>query len=317
MSHNSNQPVSDRSVLIVGAGPAGYTAAIYTARAGINTTILCGPMIGGQLSMTTKVENYPGFNDFIVHKLTEAMHTQCINLGVKIVERSAVSLEIKPLGVVDSAGDTTLASAVIVATGASPKALGIKNEVRFMSGGGVSTCAVCDGACFRGKTVAVVGGGNTAVEDTIYLSRLAKHVHLIHRRDKLRAEQMLQNRLFALDNITFHWNSQVASFEGKDSLEYLVLDTDGTQTKLVVDGAFVAIGHVPNTHWCSDNLATDGQGYIVTKSAHGVPGVVTEVPGVFAAGDAVDSVYRQAITSAGQGCMAGIEATKYIQSLGN
>jgi thioredoxin reductase (NADPH) len=298
---------------VVGAGPAGYTSAIYAARAGIKVKLLGGPMIGGQLTMTKEIENYPGFRDRSAHKLVEIMKQQCIELGVEIVHNSAINLGVDPLSITDCKNNTLSPDAIIIATGAAPKALGVPNESRLMNAGaGVSTCAVCDGSCFRGLEVAVIGGGNTAVEDAIYLSKIASKVHLIHRRDTLRAEYMLQQKLMQLPNVEFHWNCQVKEFVGKDLLTHLLLSTPGGDTTLKVDGAFVAIGHIPNTSWCADVLPLDENGYVKTKLSGNLPGILTEIPGVFVAGDATDHIYRQAITAAGQGCMAALEAAKYL-----
>ena len=292
-----------QNVLILGAGPAGYSAAIYTTRAGFATTLLTGNLPGGQLMMTEHIENYPGFIGLPAYQLMQNMEQQCKDLQITILNKSAAKLSKDPLGIIDEDQQFHNAGAIIIATGARPKLLAVPGESQFMNKG-ISTCATCDGYFFKDKVVAVIGGGNTAVEDAIYLSRLAKEVHLIHRRDSLRAESILQQQLFKLNNVHFQWNSQVVQFVGGDNLDRIILNTGKT---LYVDGAFVAIGHKPNTDWCKDVISTDGEGYIKHSPD-------TEITGVFVAGDVADKEYRQAITAAGQGCMAAIHAGRYLHT---
>ncbi len=302
-------------VLIIGAGPAGYTAAIYAARAGLKPHLVAGLQPGGQLMITTDVENYPGFAEIIQGPwLMEQMARQAEHVGTTIIQDLIASADLSaaPFRFTADSGDTFLADAAIIATGAEARWLGLPSEQR-LRGAGVSACATCDGFFFRGKRVAVVGGGNTAVEEALYLTHHASEVSLIHRRDALRAEKILQGRLFAHPAITVVWNSVVEEIIGQGRPETVtgvrlrnVLT--GADSRLDVDGVFVAIGHTPNTAMFKGQVEMDAEGYIVTT-----PGSTrTSVPGVFAAGDVQDKIFRQAVTAAGSGCMAALEAEKYL-----
>ncbi len=309
-------PESHRTrVLIIGAGPAGYTAAIYAARADLRPILVSGLQPGGQLMITTDVENYPGFADVIQGPwLMEQMATQAEKVGTRIVNDVIVAADFAawPFRCRGDSGDLFLAEAVIIATGAEARWLGLPSEQR-LRGAGVSGCAVCDGFFFRGKRVAVVGGGNTAVEEALYLTHHADRVTLIHRRDKLRAEQILQQRLFANPKIDIVWNSVVAEVVGGGEPETVravrLRDVQsGTLSDLAVEGLFVAIGHTPNTAIFRGQVAMDAEGYILTAPS----GTRTSVAGVYAAGDVQDKIYRQAVTAAGTGCMAALEAEKWL-----
>ena len=305
-------------VLIIGAGPAGYTAAIYAARAGLRPIMVAGLQPGGQLMITTDVENYPGFADIIQGPwLMEQMARQAEHVGTTIVEDlvTVADLSVRPFRFTADSGDVFLADTAIIATGADARWLGLPSETR-LRGAGVSACATCDGFFFRGKDVAVIGGGNTAVEEALYLTHHAGHVTLIHRRDALRAEKILQARLFANPKIRVIWDSIVEEIEGGGTPEVVTgvrlgnLKT-GAVTTLPVDGVFIAIGHTPNTAIFAGQVAMDGEGYILTT-----PGSTrTSVEGVFAAGDVQDRVFRQAVTAAGTGCMAALEAEKWLAGL--
>ena len=301
-------------VLIIGAGPAGYTAAIYTARAGLQPMLVAGLQPGGQLTITTEVENYPGFATAIQGPwLMEQMQAQAEHVGTTIIYDiiTEVDFSRRPFRCVGDSGDVYIAQSVIVATGAQARWLGLESE-KTLQGAGVSACATCDGFFFRAKDVAVVGGGNTAVEEALYLAGLARSVTLIHRRDSFRAEKILQQRLFANPKIRVIWNHTVeeilaASRPTVDSVRLRHTATGDVQT-INVDGVFIAIGHSPTTSIFRDHLALDEDGYIVTT-----PGTTrTSVPGVFAAGDVQDKIWRQAVTAAGTGCMAALEAEKFI-----
>ena len=312
-------PETHRSrVLIVGAGPAGYTAAIYAARAALEPILVSGLQPGGQLTITTDVENYPGFAEVIQGPwLMEQMEAQARHVGTRIMGDivTAADLAARPFRLRGDSADEYVADAVIVATGAQARWLGLPSEQR-LSGRGVSACATCDGFFFRGKRVAVVGGGNTAVEEALYLTHHASHVTLIHRRDSLRAEKILQARLLAHPNVSVVWNSVVEEILGGGVPEAVtgvrLRDTaTGAERRLDLDGVFVAIGHAPNTAVFAGQVATDAEGYILTT-----PGSTrTSVPGVFAAGDVQDKVFRQAVTAAGTGCMAALEAEKFLAAL--
>ena len=305
-------------VLIIGAGPAGYTAAIYTARAGLAPLLATGLTPGGQLTITTDVENYPGFAEIIQGPwLMEQMAAQAAHVGadIRFDPITAIDLRASPFRAEGDSGDVYLADTIIVATGADARWLGLPSEKRY-AGKGVSACATCDGFFFRGKRVVVVGGGNTAVEEALYLTHHASAVTLIHRRDTLRAERILQNRLFANPKISVIWNATVAEILGGGSPEGVtavrLADTAGGAERVVeTDGVFIAIGHSPNTALFAGQLDIDRDGYIVTT-----PGSTrTSVPGVFAAGDVADKLYRQAVTAAGTGCMAALDAEKYLGAL--
>ena len=306
-------------VLIIGSGPAGDTAAIYAARAGLAPMLVAGLQPGGQLTITTDVENYPGFAEAIQGPwLMEQMAAQAAQVGTRIVNDviTGVDFARHPFEVRGDSGDLYVAGAVIIATGAQARWLGVPGE-QLLAGFGVSACATCDGFFFRGKRVAVIGGGNTAVEEALYLAGLAAQVTLIHRRDTLRAEHILQRRLFANPKISVVWDSTVAEITGTGqpaSVDGVVLHhvRTGAASRLDVDGVFVAIGHTPTTAAFRGQVALDAEGYIVTA-----PGSTrTSVPGVFAAGDVQDKVWRQAVTAAGTGCMAALEAEKWLAAAG-
>ena len=302
-------------VLIIGSGAAGYTAAIYAARAGLQPNLVQGMQPGGQMTITTDVENYPGFAEVIQGPwLMEQMREQAEKVGTRMFFDLIVRLDLaqRPFLAVGDGGDSYTADALIVATGAEAKWLGLPSEQRFR-GFGVSACATCDGFFFRGKEVAVVGGGNTAVEEAIYLTHHAGKVTLIHRRDSLRAEKIMQERLFRNPKIEIVWDSVVEEVLGTaeplsvTGLRIRNVKT-GAASELRVDGLFVAIGHEPNTGIVRGQLELDAEGYIVT-----VPGgTATSVPGVFAAGDVQDKIYRQAVTAAGSGCMAALDAERFL-----
>jgi len=307
-------------VLIIGAGPAGYTAAIYAARANLAPILVAGLQPGGQLTITTDVENYPGFADVIQGPwLMEQMAAQAEHVGTRILHDLIVEADFsaRPFRCRADSGDLFLADSVIIATGAQARWLGLPSEQR-LQGRGVSACATCDGFFFRGKSVVVVGGGNTAVEEALYLTHHATHVTLIHRRDALRAEKILQARLFAHPRITVVWDSIVEEILGAGQPESVVgvrlknMKT-GRVSDLATDGVFIAIGHVPNTAIFGGQVAMDAEGYIRTE-----PGSTrTSLPGVFAAGDVQDKVFRQAVTAAGTGCMAALEAEKFLAEVGS
>ena len=302
-------------VLIIGAGPAGYTAAIYAARAGLSPTLVAGLEPGGQLMITTDVENYPGFTEVIQGPwLMEQMAGQAEHVGTRIVHDliTRVDFTTHPFHCVADSGDVFVADSVVIATGAQARWLDIESEQR-LQGRGVSACATCDGFFYRGKSVAVVGGGNTAVEEALHLTHHADSVTLIHRRDALRAEKILQARLFANPKIRVIWDSVVEEIVGGGHPEVvtgirLLNVKTGRMETLSVDGVFIAIGHTPNTAIFAGQVAMDSEGYIQTR-----PGSTrTTVDGVFAAGDVQDKIFRQAVTAAGTGCMAALEAEKWL-----
>ena len=307
-------------VLIIGAGPAGYTAAIYAARASLAPTLVAGLQPGGQLMITTDVENYPGFAEAIQGPwLMEQMQAQAAHVGTEIVYDLIVEADLRdrPFRCRGDSGDLYTADALILATGAQARWLGLPSEQR-LQGKGVSACATCDGFFFRGKRVVVVGGGNTAVEEALYLTHHAERVTLVHRRDALRAEKILQARLFANPKIAVVWDSVVEEVLGGGQPETVTgvrlrnVRTDAL-SDLAADGLFVAIGHIPNTAIFAGQVATDAEGYVLTE-----PGSTrTSVPGVFAAGDVQDKVFRQAVTAAGTGCMAALEAERWLAGLPN
>src|SRR5215211_2678435 len=302
-------------LLILGSGPAGMTAAIYAARAGLNPIVVQGIQPGGQLTTTTDVENYPGFRDVIQGPwLMEEMQAQAEHVGTRMVwdHISAVDLKSRPIRLTGDNGTQYFADSLIIATGAQAKWLNLPSE-EHMKGRGASACATCDGFFYRGKKVAVIGGGNTAVEEAIYMTNHSHDVTLIHRRDSLRAEKILQDRLFAKPHIKPVWNAEVAEFVGGGEPEALVgLDVKnrltGEVTRLPVEGAFVAIGHTPATELFNGQLKLDRDGYIEVE----VGTTRTSIPGVFACGDVMDKIYRQAVTAAGTGCMAALDAEKYL-----
>ena len=299
-------------VLIIGAGPAGYTAAIYAARAALEPLLVAGLQPGGQLTITTDVENYPGFAEAVQGPwLMEQMKAQAEHVGTRIAEDLIVKTDFsrRPFVAIGDSGDRYEADAVIIATGAQARWLGLPSEKR-LSGAGVSACATCDGFFFRGKRVVVVGGGNTAVEEALYLTHHASEVVLVHRRDSLRAERILQQRLLANPKVRVKWNRAVQEILGERSVEGVRLrDTvTGAEEVHPTDGVFVAIGHTPVTEPFRGQVALDAEGYVLTE-----PGTTrTSVAGVFAAGDVQDRVWRQAVTAAGTGCMAALEAEKYL-----
>jgi thioredoxin reductase (NADPH) len=306
-------------VLIIGSGPAGYTAAIYAARAMLKPTLVAGLQQGGQLTITTDVENYPGFAEPIQGPwLMEQMLKQAEHVGANIVNDIIVSvdLSVRPFKAVGDSGTVYTSDALVIATGAQAKWLGIPSEQKF-SGFGVSACATCDGFFYRGKDVVVVGGGNSAVEEALYLSNIAKTVTVVHRRSEFRGEKILRDRLFAKPNVKVIWNSTVdeilGTTDGMPSVNGVRLKSTvtGDTTDLAADGVFVAIGHAPAVELFKGKLKQKPNGYLWTT-----PGsTTTDVPGVFAAGDVADDVFRQAVTAAGLGCMAALEAEKYIAGL--
>jgi thioredoxin reductase (NADPH) len=302
-------------VVILGAGPAGLTAAIYAARANLAPLVIAGPLFGGQLALTTEVENFPGFPDGVLGpELMELMKRQAERFGaeVRLGEVTEVTLTRYPFRLRLN-GEFLEAKALIVATGASPRLLGVPGEDEFF-GKGVSTCATCDGFFYRGKTVAVVGGGDSAVEEGTFLTRYASKVYIIHRRDRLRASQILQARAMKNDKIAFIWDTVVDQIIGDAqrgvTAVHLRNVKTGAERDLPVDGVFIAIGHVPNTKLFEGQLKLDEQGYIVTDTR-----MHTNIKGVFACGDCQDYIYRQAVTAAGTGCMAAIEAEKFLAEL--
>jgi thioredoxin reductase (NADPH) len=306
-------------VVIVGSGPAGCTAAIYASRAMLEPVVIRGVQPGGQLTITTDVENYPGFADAIQGPwLMEQMEQQAANMGTRIVSDhvSAVELQKRPFRISCESGDVYLADTLIIATGAQARWLGIPSEQAFR-GYGVSACATCDGFFYRGKEVVVVGGGNTAVEEALFLTNFASKVTLVHRRDAFRAEQILQHRLAQHPKIEVIWDSVVEEVLGSDSPLKVTgaavrnIKT-GAVAKIAADGVFIAIGHTPASQLFTGQLQMKANGYIRTAPFS----TATSVPGVFAAGDVTDDVYRQAVTAAGQGCMAALEAERYLAASG-
>jgi thioredoxin reductase (NADPH) len=303
--------------LILGAGPAGYTAAIYAARANLSPILVQGIQPGGQLAITTDVENYPGFAEVIQGPwLMEQMLKQAEHVGTKIVGDiiTAVDLSQRPFTCIGDSGDRYTADSLAICTGAQARWLGLPSE-ELLRGHGVSACATCDGFFFRGKEVVVVGGGNTAVEESLYLTHHASRVTLIHRRDALRAEQILQARLFANPKIRVIWDSTVEEILGTGAPPHVAgvrlrQVKTGAMSNLTCDGVFIAIGHTPVTELFQGQLALDAEGYILTKP----DSTATDVPGAFAAGDVRDKVFRQAVTAAGLGCMAALEAEKFLST---
>jgi thioredoxin reductase (NADPH) len=311
---SANQPTHAK-VVIIGAGPAGYTAAIYAARAMLEPVLIQGLQPGGQLTITTDVENYPGFADVIQGPwLMEQMEAQARHVGTRIVTDLVTRLDLshRPFRIACDSGDLYHAEAVILATGAQARWLGLPSEEAF-KGFGVSACATCDGFFYRGKRVVVVGGGNTAVEEALFLTNFASHVTLVHRRDSLRAERILQDRLFKHPKISVIWDSEVAEICGEQDPQHVTHVRlknlkSGALSELETDGVFVAIGHAPATELVKGQLKLKPSGY-VEIAPHST---ATSVAGVFAAGDVADETYRQAVTAAGLGCMAALEAEKFI-----
>ena len=306
-------------MLIIGSGPAGLTAAIYAARAGMEPIVVQGMQPGGQLTITTDVENYPGFRDVIQGPwLMEEMQAQAEHVGTRMVWDQIVDIDLsqRPFRAVGDGGDIYLAQTLVIATGAQAKWLGVPGEVE-LGGKGVSACATCDGFFYRGKKVVVIGGGNTAVEEALYLTNHSENVTLIHRRDALRAEKILIDRLHANPRINCLWNKAVETFVAGEGTAGLVgvdlIDTiSGENSHIATDGAFVAIGHKPSTEIFAGKLPMDAGGYLIVEA--GSP--KTAIPGVFAAGDVADHIYRQAVTAAGMGCMAALDAERFLAEHG-
>jgi thioredoxin reductase (NADPH) len=303
-------------VLIIGSGPAGYTAAIYAARANLKPLMVTGIQPGGQLTITSDVENYPGFASAIQGPwLMDQMKAQAEHVGTEIVSDTIVSVDFskRPLKATGDSGTEYTADTVIIATGAKARWLGLPSEKAF-SGRGVSACATCDGFFYRGKEVAVVGGGNTAVEEALFLTNFCSKVTLIHRRDSLRAEKVMQDRLMKKPKIKIIWDTAVEEVLGDDQKGVTGLRVKnvktGAETQVQVEGFFVAIGHDPATEVFKGHVKMDKENYIITAP----DSTATDIPGVFAAGDVKDKIFRQAVTAAGMGCMAALEADKYIHS---
>ena len=300
------------NVIIIGSGPAGYTAAIYAARANLKPILVSGFQPGGQLTITTDVENYPGYEDPIQGPwLMEQKQKQAAHVGTEIINSQVTEVflneKIKKLNLDN--GTTLNSKTVIISTGAQARWLGLENETKFQ-GHGLSACATCDGFFFKDKEVAVIGGGNSAAEEALFLTKFATKVYLVHRRDKLRAEKILQDRLKQNSKIDFIWNSEVTKFNGNDDLESIDLlnKQDNKISNLKIDGVFIAIGHDPATQLFKGQLKMDDGGYIITDP----DSTKTSIEGVFAAGDVKDKIYRQAVTAAGMGCMAALEVEKYL-----
>ena len=304
-----------RNVIVIGSGPAGLTAALYTARANLQPLVIEGLEAGGQLMLTTMVENWPGHRDGIMGPdLMAEMRAQAERFGAEIIRGHVISVDLATFPFsVKTAEAEYQSRTLIIATGASARLLGLPSE-RPLMGHGVSTCATCDGYFFRGKPIAVVGGGDSAMEEAIFLTRFASHVTVVHRRNTLRASKIMQDKAFANAKISFEWNSEVEDVKdpaaGAVSAIVLRNNITGERKELPVEGVFVAIGHTPNTALFKGQLEMDSNGYLVTHS-----GTRTSVPGVFACGDVQDHIYRQAITAAGTGCMAAIDAEKYLEGL--
>lgn len=311
----ANAPIHTKC-LIIGSGPAGYTAAIYAARALLEPVLIAGLEQGGQLMITTEVENYPGYADPVQGPwMMEQMLNQAKNVGTNVINDHImeVDLDRRPFVAKGDSGQVYTADTLIIATGAKAKWLGLPTEEKFM-GFGVSACATCDGFFYRDKHVIVVGGGNSAVEEALYLSNLASKVTLVHRRDELRSEKILAERLFKKDNVEFMWNHELDEITGKDGFPPAVTGAKlrhtqtGEITDIDVDGIFIAIGHAPQTELFEGKLRKKPSGYLWTAP----DSTATEIPGVYAAGDITDDIYRQAVTAAGMGCMAALEAEKYL-----
>ena len=307
---------ADREVIVIGSGPAGLTAALYAARANLRPLLIEGFEAGGQLMLTTMVENWPGFRDGIMGPdLMGEMRAQAERFGTEVLQGNvtAVDLRNRPFTITLEGGRKVTTAALIIATGASARWLDIGSD-RKLSGHGVSTCATCDGYFFRGKPIAVIGGGDSAMEEAIYLTKFASKVTVVHRRDTLRASKIMQDKAFANPKIEFVWDSEVIDVTDLEKGEVTGITLrnlkTGVTSQLPLDGVFIAIGHTPNTSLFKGQLDLDPTGYIVTNG-----GTRTNIPGVFAAGDVQDHVYRQAITAAGSGCMAAIDAERYLEGL--
>ena len=311
----NQNPTKHTKVLIIGSGPAGYTAAVYAARAMLNPILVHGMEPGGQLTTTTDVENYPGFAKVIQGPwLMDQMKDQAKAVGTEMIEDhiSSVNFKSKPFEAVGESGKKYTADSIIISTGAQARWLNLESEKKFR-GFGVSACATCDGFFFKEKTVAVVGGGNAAVEEAMFLTKFASKVKLIHRRDKLRAEKMLQKKLMDNKKIEIIWDSVVEEIVGDDDPKNVkglkIKNVKNNKTSdMEIDGLFIAIGHDPATQLFKDQLKMDKEGYLITKP----DSTETNVPGIFAAGDVKDKIFRQAVTAAGMGCMAALEAEKYL-----
>ncbi len=301
--------------MIIGSGPAGYTAAIYAARANLRPILVRGLQPGGQLTITTDVENYPGYAEAVQGPwMMEQMDLQAARVGTQLIDDTIVSVDLsrRPFQALGDSGDKYIGESMAICTGASARWLELPSEEHF-KGYGVSACATCDGFFFRDKTVAVIGGGNTAVEEALFLTNFAQRVFLVHRRDQLRAEKILQDRMFRNARISVIWDHVVDEIEGKDmprGVTGVVLRHVRTseRRRLAVEGVFIAIGHTPNTEMFRGQLAMDREGYIQTEP----DSTATSIPGVFAAGDVQDRVFRQAVTAAGTGCMAALEAERFL-----
>ena len=298
-------------VLIIGSGPAGYTASIYAARAGLETVLLMGHMAGGQLMLTHEVENYPGFTKISGIDLMENFKKQAESVGVSLKYESAVKVDLskRPFKVETDMSAEWTADALIIATGSDAKWLGIPSEEKY-KGHGVSVCATCDGFFYKGKNVAVIGGGNSAVYEALFLSQIAQSVTLIHRRDTLRAEKKLQSQILSNPKIQIRWDSEVTEFQGDERLKSISIINKKTKVTslLPVDGVFVAIGHHPNTELFQGQLEIEPSGYIKTNKKT----FETSVPGVFACGDVQEEIFRQAIIAAGTGCIAALSAERFL-----
>ena len=303
-------------MLIIGSGPAGYTAAIYGARALLEPVLISGFQPGGQMTITTDVENYPGFAQTIQGPgLMEDMRKQAENVGAKIVNDTVTKVDIskRPFTIATESGEKWSADSLVIATGAQAKWLGLESEEKY-KGFGVSACATCDGFFYKEKDVIVVGGGNTAVEEALYLSAIVRNVTLVHRRGELRSERILQNRLFDKKNVEIIWDSELMEVKGTDglvkSVEGAVIKNckTGETKEIKVEGIFIAIGHAPAVELVADTLRLKPSGYLWTQP----DSTATEIPGVFAAGDVTDDIYRQAVTAAAQGCMSALEVEKFL-----
>jgi thioredoxin reductase (NADPH) len=307
-------------LIILGSGPAGYTAAIYAARAMLKPVVIQGNQPGGQMTITTDVENYPGFAEVVQGPwLMEQMRAQAEHVGTEFIMDHIVKVELRrrPFRLHGDSGDTYTCDALVIATGAQARWLGLPSEEQF-KGYGVSACATCDGFFYKGKRVVVVGGGNTAVEEALFLTNFAEKVTIVHRRDSFRAERIMQDRLFKNPKVEVVWNSVLEEVVGTDDPRKVtgvrLRDvTTGETSTVDVDGVFVAIGHFPATELCKDQLEMKPSGYLITEP----DSTRTSIPGVFAAGDVKDEVFRQAVTAAGMGCMGALEAERYLAKLEN
>ncbi len=305
-----SRSINEFDVGIIGSGPAGLSAALYCARANLKVIIFEGLQPKGQLMTTTSIENYPGFNQESAPLLMEIMHKQAEELKCNIKQENIINIQPENNKfIISSNSNQYICKSTILATGAKAKYLGLDSEQKYL-GYGVSTCATCDGAFYKNSEVAVIGGGNTAVEEAIYLSNIASTVHVIHRRDTFRAEQIMQNKMNNISNIKLHLNCTLDEICGNKLVDHIKIfnKENESQYSIKVDGVFIAIGHIPQTDLVKNLLDLDTDKYVIADN------VKTNIPGLFVAGDVVDKIYRQAITSAGQGCMAGIEAIKYLQN---